>query len=101
MPHAARLLDKHQCPLQTPGIPPIPHQAGGFILRGLVTVLIEGMPAARVGDTILCGGPPPHPDTIAAGSMSVCIGGMQAARVGDPTASGGKIQLGAKRVLIG
>lgn len=101
MPNAARVLDKHQCPLQTPGTPPVPHAAGGVIMQGRLNVLIEEMPAARVGDPLLCAGPPPHPDTIAAGSRSVYIGGMPAARVGDPTASGGKIQLSAKRVLIG
>jgi uncharacterized Zn-binding protein involved in type VI secretion len=62
---------------------------------GAPTVLIAGMPAARLGDT--CGA-----DVIIMGSMTVLIGGMPAARIGDPTAGGGAITaIGAPTVLIG
>ncbi|MEL6412942.1 MAG: PAAR domain-containing protein [Bacteroidota bacterium] len=101
MPDAARITDIHQCPLQTPGLPPIPHTAGGLVIQGCPTVLIGGLPAARVGDQLLCVGPPPHPDTVIVGSMTVLIGGMPAARMGDPTAMGGKVQLGLQTVDIG
>ncbi len=68
----------------TPIIPP-----------GAPTVLIAGLPAARLGDT--CG-----VDAIIKGSASVMICGMPAARVADPTASGGAIMPpGAPTVLIG
>lgn len=101
MADAARILDKHQCPMQTPGTPPIPHQAGGMILKGCPNVLVGGLPAARVSDQLLCMGPPPHPDTIVKGSTSVFIGGLPAARKGDLTSMGGKVQLGTPKVKIG
>ena len=62
------------------------------------TVLIGGLPAARVGDMAVCVGPP---DVIAMGSFTVLIGGMPAARMGDLTAHGGTIILGCPTVLIG
>jgi uncharacterized Zn-binding protein involved in type VI secretion len=68
----------------TPIIPP-----------GAPTVLIAGLPAARLGDT--CG-----VDVIVLGSMTVLIGGVPAARIGDVTASGGAVMPpGAITVLIG
>lgn len=70
--------------IPTPIIPP-----------GSPTVLIGGMPAARVGDG--CG-----TDTIVKGSATVMIGGMPAARLGDSTAGGGTvIGPGSSTVLIG
>lgn len=72
---------------------------GGPILPpGASTVLIAGIPAARVGDMCTCVGPP---DTITAGSSTVMIGGMPAARIGDATAHGGIIVMGSPTVLIG
>lgn len=82
----------------TPGLPPIPHVGGPVVGPGAVNVLIAGLPAARVGDMLVCVGPP---DTIAKGSSTVLIGGMPAARLGDTTAHGGQIMLGAFNVLIG
>ena len=84
--------------MQTPGTPPVPHVGGPIIGPGEPTVLIEGMPAARVGDNAVCVGPP---DVIASGSTSVLIGGMPAARMGDSTAHGGTISIGAPTVDIG
>ena len=98
MPLAARLNDMHSCPMQTPGTPPVPHVGGPIIGPGEPTVLIEGVPAARVGDNAVCVGPP---DVIASGSTSVLIGGMPAARMGDSTAHGGTISIGAPTVDIG
>ncbi len=98
MPPAARLTDMHTCPMQTPGTPPIPHVGGPIIGPGAPTVLIEGMPAAVMGDTCICTGPP---DSIVMGSGTVMIGGMPAARLGDSTAHGGSIVIGAFTVLIG
>jgi uncharacterized Zn-binding protein involved in type VI secretion len=46
----------------------------------------------------VCVGPP---DVIAMGSTKVFIGGMPAARISDITAHGGKIVLGAFKVLVG
>lgn len=62
---------------------------------GAPTVLIGGLPAARLGDT--CG-----VDAIVKGSATVLIGGMPAARLADLTAAGGLvIGPGAPTVLIG
>ena len=98
MPPAARLTDFHQCPLVTPGMPPIPHVGGPIAGPGAPTVLIGGLPAAKVGDLAICIGPP---DAIIKGSMTVKIMGMPAARMGDKTAHGGTIMLGLPTVMIG
>ena len=95
---AARLTDMHVCPMLTPGVPPIPHVGGPISGPGAPTVLIGGLPAARVGDMAVCVGPP---DVIAMGAFTVLIGGMPAARMGDMTAHGGTIVLGCPTVLIG
>ena len=97
MPPAARISDMHVCPMATPGTPPIPH-VGGPIVTGCPTVMIGFMPAARVGDTATCVGPP---DVIAVGSMTVVIGGMPAGRIGDTTVHGGVITVGFPTVIIG
>jgi uncharacterized Zn-binding protein involved in type VI secretion len=65
---------------------------------GCPTVLIEGQPAARMGDLLTCAGPP---DFIIKGSATVLIGGMPAARMGDTTSHGGTIMVGSFRVMIG
>lgn len=98
MPPAARLTDMHTCPMVTPGVPPIPHVGGPVSGPGQPNVLIGGLPAARVGDMLVCVGPP---DTIVMGSATVLIGGMPAARMGDTTAHGGSIVLGCPTVIIG
>jgi len=95
MPAAARVGDMHVCPMVTGTVP---HVGGPVLPPGCPTVLIAGMPAARVGDMLVCSGPP---DTIIAGSATVMIGGMPAARMGDSTAHGGTIVLGAFTVMIG
>jgi uncharacterized Zn-binding protein involved in type VI secretion len=76
----------------------VPHVGGPILPPGVPTVLIGGMPAACMGDMLVCTGPP---DTIVAGSSTVMIGGKPAARVGDQTAHGGSIVLGCPTVLIG
>lgn len=88
MPPAARITDLISSPatqgIPTPIIPP-----------GAVTVMIAGMPAARLGDS--CGA-----DVIVKGSATVLIAGMPAARIADSTATGGAIlPPGAITVLIG
>lgn len=84
----------HVCPMMTGTVPHV----GGPVAVGSLTVLIAGMPAARVGDMATCAGPP---DTIIAGSATVMINGMPAARLGDSTAHGGSIIVGAPTVMIG
>ncbi len=95
MPPAARITDMHVCPMVT-GV--VPHVGGPIIGPGAPTVLIGGMPAAVMGDTVTCVGPP---DTIILGSATVLIGGKPAARMGDSTAHGGSIILGLPTVMIG
>ncbi len=85
----------HVCPMVTGTVP---HVGGPVMPPGEPTVLIAGMPAARVGDMATCTGPP---DTIVVGSGTVFIGGMPAARLGDQTAHGGSILMGEPTVLIG
>ena len=58
--------DFHACPLVT-GV--VPH-VGGVVAMGSTTVLINGLPAARMGDMITEAGPP---NTIAMGEMTVII----------------------------
>jgi uncharacterized Zn-binding protein involved in type VI secretion len=88
MPPAARVTDmlvsSATSGVPTPIIPP-----------GAPTVLIGGLPAARMGDS--CGA-----DAIIKGSATVIIGGSPAARIADPTAGGGMVMPpGAVTVLIG
>lgn len=98
MPPAARLTDMHTCPMQTPGVPPVPHVGGPIVGPGVPTVLIGKLPAAVATDSCVCVGPP---DTIAKGSSTVTIGGKPAARIGDTTVHGGQISLGCPTVMIG
>lgn len=95
MPLAARVGNMHSCPMVTGTVP---HVGGPVLPPGCATVTIGGMPAARVGDMLVCTGPP---DSIIMGSTTVLIGGMPAARQGDSTAHGGSITLGCATVTIG
>ena len=88
----------HACPMVTPGTPPVPHVGGPILKPATPTVLICSLPAAGVGSTCTCVGPP---DTIVKGSATVYIGGVMAARMGDSTTHGGVISAGAPTVLIG
>ena len=96
MPPAARVTDMHVCPMVEPG--PVPHVGGPILPPGAPTVLIGFLPAAKVGDKLVCVGPP---DTIVQGSGTVMIDNMPAARLGDSTAHGGKIVVGLPTVMIG
>jgi len=95
MPLAARITDMHTCPMFDG---PKPHVGGPVLPPGAVNVMIEGLPAAKVGDMATCAGPP---DSIIQGSTTVMINNMPAARQGDMTAHGGLIVQGALTVIIG
>lgn len=84
--------------MQTPGVPPIPHVGGPITGPGAATVLIGGLPAAKVGDMASCVGPP---DALVKGSATVLIMGLPAVRMGDTTAHGGAIMGGLPTVMIG
>lgn len=90
MPPAARITDLHTCPL--------PSHVGGPVVVGEPTVLIGYMPAARVGDQLICA---TGPDKVAMGESTVVIGNADAARLGDPTVHGGRIVVGCPTVIIG
>lgn len=98
MPPAARLSDMHVCPMQNPGIIPVPHVGGPICGPGVQTVMIGGLPAAVMGDHCVCAGPP---DTIVKGSATVMIAGKPAARMGDTCGHGGTIVVGCPTVNIG
>jgi uncharacterized Zn-binding protein involved in type VI secretion len=91
MPFAARQFDVTNHP--------------GAIATGSPTVLINGLPAARVLDVHACAFPPlagPHPpNPIAQGSRTVLINGLGAARLMDPTGCGASIVSGSINVVIG
>src|SRR5262249_8374354 len=102
---AARLTDMHVCPMVTVLVP---HVGGPIVAPGMPTVLIGGLPAARVGDMCVCVGPPGvlvrGSVTLTVGvlgSFTVLIGGQPAARMMDMTAHGGMIVMGMPTVLIG
>ena len=96
MSMAARVGDNHTCPLANPG--GSPHTGGPIMPPGVPTVFIGGKPAATVGTSCTCSGPP---DSIVKGSLTVLIGGKGAARQGDSTAHGGSITAGCPTVIIG
>ena len=60
--------DFHGCPL-VDGVKP---HVGGLVAKGSPTVLINSLPAARVGDKVVEAGPP---NPIAVGETTVLIGG--------------------------
>jgi len=95
MPFAARITDMHTCPLVS-GV--VPHVGGPIVGPGAVNVLMGGMPAAVVGDLMVCVG---GPDVGVMGSTSVLIGGRPALRQGDMTGHGGVIVSGLPTVIIG
>jgi uncharacterized Zn-binding protein involved in type VI secretion len=88
-----------------------PTTHGGSIVAGCPTVLIGGMPAARLGDAHVCPlanpAPTPVPHVgmpVTLGSAGVFIGGMPAARMGDMAPCTGppdSIVGGCPTVLIG
>lgn len=71
----------------------------GAIRTGATHTLIEGSPAARVGDLADC---PTHgPQPIANGSATVLVEGRPLARLGDTLACGATIVSGAGTVQAG
>jgi uncharacterized Zn-binding protein involved in type VI secretion len=76
----------------------VPHVGGPIIPPCAPTVIIGGLPAARVTDPAVCVGPP---DNISLGAKGVLIGGLPAARITDFTIHGGVITLGFPTVIIG
>lgn len=92
---AARVTDMHVCPMVT-GL--VPHVGGPVVPPCAPTVLTGSLPQARIGDMLVCVGPP---DAIVVGAFTVIVSGSPAARMGDNTAHGGVIVGGMPTVLIG
>jgi uncharacterized Zn-binding protein involved in type VI secretion len=55
---AARITDMHTCPMATPGLPPIPHVGGPIIGPCSANVITGNLLQARVTDQCICVGPP-------------------------------------------
>ncbi len=71
----------------------------GAITMGATRTIVNGAPAARVGDLAMC---PKHgPQPIASGSAVVMVEGQPVARVGDTLACGAIIVGGATTVEAG
>lgn len=94
MKPAARVTDAHVCPQTSPA----PHVGGAVVGPGEATVLIEDLPAACVGDSCACAGPP---NAITAGASTIFVANKPAVRLGDSTAHGGIVAAGSATVLFG
>ena len=55
MPPASRITDMHVCPAFTG---PVPHVGGPILPPGVPTVITVGLPQATVGSMCVCVGPP-------------------------------------------
>jgi uncharacterized Zn-binding protein involved in type VI secretion len=64
---AARITDMHACPQVTVLVPHV----GGPLILGSFTVITGSMPQSRVGDALVCVGPP---DAVAMGCETVMVG---------------------------
>ncbi len=84
---AARLGDTNACPLPGHGSNPT--------VSGSPDVLINGLPALRVGDSSACG------DAVAEGIGCILVNGQPIAFLGSATAHGGVIVSGSGDVLVG
>jgi uncharacterized Zn-binding protein involved in type VI secretion len=106
MPSAGRLGDRAQVPADAHGCPGCPHPAVGPAILGCPTVLINNMPALRIGDqgvhAACCG---PNLWRATGGSSTVIIGGSAAHRMRDRTmhcgCSPGMLIEGSPDVMIG
>ncbi|MCP3973681.1 MAG: hypothetical protein GY720_04230 [bacterium] len=80
----ARVSDISRVPADAHGCPACPHNCLGPIMTGSTTVIIDGLPAARVGDqgihAACCDG---NMYWIVEGDPNVLIDGKPAARRGD------------------
>lgn len=105
MPGQGRVGDRSQAPLDAHGCPSCPHPVVGPAVQGSPNVMVNGMPAVRLGDqglhTACCG---PNKWTAVKGSATVFINHMPAHRLGDLDAHcGGVGQLieGSPNVIVG
>ena len=94
----ARITDNVLCAMFAPS-PAGPVPGTSVIIPPCApTVLVGGLPAARIGD-LHPSGLGPHPNV--KGSATVIIMNMPASRIGDNTGCGGAILKGLPTVLVG
>ena len=105
MPPQGRLADKAQAEKDAHGCPACPHSVVGPAIQGSPNVLVNNMPALRLGDPgshpPCCGG---NSWTAAAGSGTVLINNKPAPRVNDQTqhcGGPGKVVEGRPDVIVG
>ena len=105
MPPAFRLTDLAQCPADAHGCPLCPHPTVGPAILGSPTVLVNNLPAIRLGDTGIhaacCG---PNMWNPIMGSATVMINNKPAIRLGDQTKHCGGVGQtinGSPTVMIG
>lgn len=105
MPPMGRLGDKSQAPADMHGCPACPHPVIGPAIIGSPDVMVNGMPALRVGDQgvhMACCGP--NMWTATAGSATVMINNLPAHRMGDQDmhcGGPGTLIEGSPDVLVG
>lgn len=74
------------------------------LAEGSPDVLINGIPAGRVGDSYNphgCDTHPTHSGNISSGAASVFINGKKAGRIGDAVSCGGSVAVGSSNVFTG
>lgn len=104
MPAACRVGDDAVCPADAHGCTSCPHSVRGPAVAGSTDVMINDMPALRLGDpgihAACCG---PNTWKAAQGSPNVLINGKAAVRMGDQTqhcGGVGQTAAGSSNVLI-
>ena len=105
MPPQGRVSDLAQAPADAHGCPACPHPVVGPGLQGSPDVLVNGLPALRVGDPGMavpcCDG---NTWNAQMGSVTVLINNKGAHRMGDMTkhcGGVGKLIMGSPDVLVG
>ena len=105
MPPQSKVGDKAFNPADAHGCPVCPHPVQGPGVNGSPNVLVNNMPALRVGDpgvhAACCG---PNSWNVAQGSSTVFFNNIKAARIGDQTShcgGSGNLIEGSSDVMTG
>jgi uncharacterized Zn-binding protein involved in type VI secretion len=105
MPAQARVSDIGECPGDSHGCPGCSHPVMGPVIGGSPDVMVNSLPAARVGDPgkhASCCGPNTYECKV--GSSTVFINGQKAHRKGDDTkhcGGMGQMTMGSPDVFTG
>ncbi|MEC7986949.1 MAG: PAAR domain-containing protein [Myxococcota bacterium] len=105
MPPQSKVGDKALCPADSHGKPCCAHPVQGPGVNGSPNVLVNNMPALRLGDPGVhsgcCG---PNTWNVSAGSATVFFNNIKAARIGDQTVhcgGSGNLIEGSSDVITG